>query len=212
MLPREKLQQFGLNSLSNNELIAIILRHGNRRESVFQLSNRILSENGFYTFKATKTLQDCQKRYALGPTQAAQLMASIELGRRLFKSPEKKLQKLSDLEEYLGDMKNLKKEVFRGLYVSSSLEILADEVISIGSLDKNIVHPREIFAPALENRAYGLFIAHNHPSGSSEPSDEDIQMTLQIKKAADIMQIKLLDHIIIARQGLFSFQHAKIIA
>ena len=109
-------------------------------------------------------------------------------------------------------MKNYKKEVFRGLYVSSNLDLLADEVISIGSLDKNIIHPREIFIPAITNSAYGMFLVHNHPSGTETPSDDDIKATIEIDKAARLLRIKLLDHLIIAKKGIFSFYRAGLLS
>ncbi|MFA5829743.1 MAG: DNA repair protein RadC [Candidatus Gracilibacteria bacterium] len=108
----------------------------------------------------------------------------------------------------LKDMKNLKKEYLRGLFINSRYFLIHDEVISMGTLNTNIVHPREIFRPAIEHNAYAIILAHNHPSGECTPSQKDLEMTAKIDEAGKILQIPVLDHLIIAENGYFSFHKA----
>ncbi len=209
--PREKLELYGVKNLENHELLSLIFSHGTKKESVFEISKKIIGESGFYSAKYPKSLSACQSQFDINKVHAGQFLATVELGRRLFSKKEVHIRNAKEAFEYLCDMKKLKKEVFRGIYLSTSLEILADEVISIGSLDKNIIHPREVFEPAFSNHAYGLIIAHNHPSGEAQPSDEDIKITQELVKTAKMMQITLIDHIIIANKGSFSFKDAGIL-
>lgn len=108
----------------------------------------------------------------------------------------------------LKDMKNLKKEHLRGLFINSRYFLIHDEVISMGTLNTNIVHPREIFRPAIEHNAYAIILAHNHPSGECTPSQKDLEMTAKIDEAGKILQIPILDHLIIAENGYFSLHKA----
>lgn len=206
--PREKLEKYSVDTLGNDEIVALILAHGTKKESVFDISKRILKENGLFSFKFPNNIKDCAKYFNLNKVHSSQLLAAIELGRRLFQHDENYLRNIKQVSEYLREMKKSKKEILRGIYLSTSLEIVADEVISIGSLDKSIIHPREVFAPALKYSAHAVILAHNHPSGNPNPSDEDIKVTINIKKAAKILQIELLDHVIISQKGFFSFRES----
>lgn len=204
--PREKLAKCDIGEFRNQELLALLLSHGTKKESVFKIAEKIVAEAGLYSLKLPKNLEECTKHFGLNKVHAAQLLAAVELGRRLFQQGENYLRNINQVNEYLREMKRAKKEVFRGIYLSTSLEVIADEVISIGSLDKNIIHPREVFAPALRYSAYGMILAHNHPSGDPNPSDDDIKVTINLKEAAKILQIVLLDHVIMSSRGVFSFR------
>jgi DNA repair protein RadC len=134
-------------------------------------------------------------------TKACQIVACFELGKRFFKeipASHTIIKTAKQAYEYLQDMRNLPKEQLRGLYLNSRYRLIHDEVISVGSLTANIVHPREVFKPALEYSAVAVIIAHNHPSGSVKATEADIKTTEQLVRAAKIIGVDLLDHIIIA--------------
>lgn len=116
------------------------------------------------------------------------------------------IREAKDAYQYLKAMKTLKKEHSHGLYLNCRQQLIYDEVISIGSMTANIVHPREVFAPALKHSAAGVIVVHNHPSGVSRPSEHDIRVTARLKAASEILCIPLLDHIIIAEDGYYSMQ------
>lgn len=207
LMPREKLATHGPEKLEDHELLSIIIGRGTRKESVFSLAQRVF--NGFDREEiiTQRDFNKFKERFSLTPVNAAQLMASVELGKRLFKksSSTRQIKTVQDLYEIVSNMQFLKKEYVRGLYVNTRNRIIHDEIISIGSLDANILHPREIFRPAIEYGAYAIIIAHNHPSGDPEPSPSDIIATKNLLKIAELLQIPLLDHIIIGEKEYTSF-------
>lgn len=212
LLPREKIVENGAGSLDDNELLAIILGKGSRKESVFALSQRLMRgfdrEELLYETDAMKL----SKSLSVSQLQASKIMACIELGKRFFRTngSRRSIQKIEDVYELLRNMQYLKKEYVRGLYLNSRYKIIHDEIISIGSLDANILHPREIFRPAIEYGAYALILAHNHPSGDTNPSDADVAVTKKITEIGQLIQIPLLDHLIIGEGGFFSFSREKL--
>jgi DNA repair protein RadC len=137
--------------------------------------------------------------------KACQLVACFELGRRLFRNADGRkpiiIRTASQVYEYLKDMRDLSKEHLRGLYLDSHYQLIHDELISIGTLTSNLVHPREVFRPAIERSAAALILAHNHPSGIPKPSDADLAITEQIIEAGKVLGISLLDHVIIAKNS-----------
>ena len=142
-----------------------------------------------------------------------QLIAALELGRRLLIKPvsHQYINSSRDLYEITKSMSEYKKEYVRGIYIDTRYKVIHDEILSIGSLDANIIHPREIFKPAISNSAYALFIIHNHPSGNSEPSLEDKFITHELVKIGELLQIPLFDHIVIGKNTYFSFKEARIL-
>lgn len=205
--PREKLLKYGAQDLSATELLAVILGIGTRKEEVLSMTSRILKEYGEKNISNQKDARILSNELNIPLIKACQIVACFELGRRFFK--QGKGQKITirtarQVYEYLKDMRDLKKEQLRGLYLNSRYNLIHDEVISIGTLTSNIVHPREVFKPALEYSAAAIIIAHNHPSGSIKPSQGDIQITNQLLKASKIIGIDLLDHIIIAGNKFMS--------
>lgn len=208
MLPQEKLSKYGPTNLRNNELLAVILRRGNKKENIFRRCQRIMRNFGNEGLLTVENPEKFAKTFGVTQLQASQIIASLELGRRLFskESTEKYLTDAEKTAEYLKEMKFLKKEHVRGLFVNVQNKLIHEEIISIGSLSANIVHPREVFQPAILHHAYGLILAHNHPSGDPKPSAEDIEVTHCLKKIGDLLQIELLDHIIVSEKGWFSFQ------
>lgn len=205
--PREKLLQQGANALSNAELLAIVLGRGTTKEDVLSMSKRLLREYGERGLSSTTSPSALAKELGIPVNKALQLAACAELGKRFFEPKSigsTMINAPKDVFEYLHDMRALPKEQLRGLYVNSHHRLIHDEVISIGTIDANLVHPREVFRPALEYSAVAVIVAHNHPSGSLEASLADIEFTKQLVQAGTIMGIELLDHVIITKDGFAS--------
>ncbi len=197
--PREKLVRHGINALEDHELVAILLGKGSRRESVFTLSKRLLKGFDQEELLNIHDVDTFQKNFVVGFVHACQLMAAVELGKRFFKKTpfSGNLRNAEEAYKLVQDMQSLKKEHVRGLYLNSRYRLIHEETISIGSLDANIVHPREIFRPAIEYLAYAIILAHNHPTGDPTPSAEDVLMTKKLVKIGKLLQIPLLDHLVV---------------
>jgi DNA repair protein RadC len=199
--PRERLLAHGAATLSAAELLAVVLNVGTRREDVLAMANRILKEYGEKSITNQINPQTLQTELGVPLVKACQIVACFELGRRFFKqNPGRQvtIRTARQVFNYLSDMRSMQKEQLRGLYLNSRYRLIHDEVISVGTLTANIVHPREVFGPALEYAAAAVIIAHNHPSGSNKPTQADIVVTEQLISAGKIMGVDLLDHIIIA--------------
>ncbi|WP_084024479.1 RadC family protein [Vulcanibacillus modesticaldus] len=208
--PRERMIRFGPQSLSNVELLAILLRTGSSNESVFQLAQKVLSELETLQNLNDVTLEELTKIKGIGPAKAIQIKGAIELGRRVVKSiPQDKIQIRSprDVANFiLEDMKHLKQEHFIALLLDTKNQIIAKETISIGSLNSSIVHPREVFKPAIKKSVSAIIVVHNHPSGDPTPSKEDIEVTNRLVEAGNILGIDLLDHVIIGDSRYISLK------
>jgi len=196
--PREKLRKFGPHALKNFELLAVILGRGTRREGVLELSRRLMKQYGKQAVFHEGDVEKLMGLFNISFVQACQVVACFELGRRLFsKEREIFLRSPEEVYDYVKEMSLLKKECLRGLYLNTRNKLIKDEIISIGTLDRSISHPREIFSPAVLYSAASIILVHNHPSGDPTPSPEDIEFTKRIKEASRIMDIELLDHIIV---------------
>ncbi|MGC9610802.1 MAG: DNA repair protein RadC [Minisyncoccia bacterium] len=206
--PREKLIKYGPNALSVNELLAIVLGVGTKKEEVLAMSRRILKEYGEKAIINQRDPRKIQETLGIPITKACQITACFELGRRFFKSNSGGrplyLRTPRQVYEYLKDMGNLTKEHLRGLYLNAHYHLVHDEIISMGSLTANIIHPREVFLPAMEHSASAVILVHNHPSGVAAPSDADIEITRQLVEAGKLMGIEVLDHIIITSKTFVS--------
>jgi len=212
--PREKLIAQGPDALKSAELLAIILNTGYKGQNVLELANRILKEYGSKAITQEKSVGRLIEHLGLPPVKACQVVACFELGRRFFAEEPGRMPSIrmpEDVFKYLAEMKRLKKEEFRGLYLNTRNKLIHDEVISIGTLTANLVHPREVFSPAIEYLAVGLIVAHNHPSGDPEPSKEDIKLTQRLIEAGRIMGIDLLDHVIIGGDTFVSLKERGVI-
>jgi len=207
--PREKLIERGPESLSVNELLAIILGVGTKKEEVLAMSSRIIKEYGEKSIAYQTNAKKISEDLGIPLTKACQIVAAFELGRKFFQkntSGAVTIRTPRQAYEYLKDMRDLPKENLRGLYLNSRYRLVHDEVISIGSLTANVVHPREVFKPAFEYGAVAVVLAHNHPSGSTQPSPADIEITRRLIKAGRVLGIDLLDHIIIAKNRYVSIE------
>jgi len=205
--PREKLIKFGPNSLSVAELVAILLGVGTKKEEVLAMARRILKQYGEKTIINETNPANLAEALNIPLGKACQIVASFELGRRFFEKRAGKPAFVCTAQQayqYLTGMAEAKKEQLRGLYLNSRYEIIHDEVISVGSLTANIVHPREVFHPAVEYGAVAVIIAHNHPSGSLEPTQADVEVTKQLVDAGKVLGIDLLDHLIVTDNTFIS--------
>lgn len=199
--PREKLLFAGPTNLTHAELIAILLGVGTRKEEVMEMATRILREYGERAITNEKNPQRLADSLQIPLTKACQIVASFELGRRFYQHKAGKplfVRTSRQAYEHLKSMNNLQKEQLRGLYLNSRYQVIHEEIISIGSLTANIVHPREVFQPALEYSAVAIIVAHNHPSGTLDPSEDDLLVTDQLVAAGKVLGVELLDHLIIA--------------
>lgn len=198
--PRERLITFGSKALSNSELLAIILRTGNKNESVLNLCKRLLNN---YDIKALSqvSLDELKKIYGIGVAKACQLVACFEIGKRSAapaNCSKRTIKNPSDVADLLTpEMRDMKKECFKTLCLDTKNKLVKNDTISIGSLNTNIVHPREVFKTAISASAAAIILVHNHPSGDPSPSKDDLELTKRLIEVGDIMGIEVLDHIII---------------
>lgn len=199
--PRQKLLIDGPIALTTTELVAILLGVGTKKEEVLAMAHRILKEYGERAIINETNPQRLADTLQIPVAKACQLVASFELGRRFYQKRAGRAAFISTAQQafdYLQDMGNMKKEQLRGLYLNSRYQVIHEEVISIGSLTSNIVHPREVFQPAIEHGAVAVIIAHNHPSGRLEGTYADNEVTERLLYASKILGIDLLDHLVIA--------------
>ena len=198
--PRERLIRNGPESLSNAELLGVILRTGSNKENVVSLSSRILSE---YSIKqlSLANVSRLMQVHGVGKAKAAQIAAIFELARRLetfVEEPKRKICSPKDVYTLMyPKMREQKKEKFITLCLDTKNQILKEEVISVGSLNASIVHPREVFKSALMESSASVIMIHNHPSGDPSPSREDIMVTEKLVEGGKLLGIDVLDHIII---------------
>ncbi|MBI3442902.1 MAG: DNA repair protein RadC [Candidatus Sungbacteria bacterium] len=199
--PRERLIRGGPDALSVSELLALMLDGEASEEETLVLSSRILKDYGERSIAHQTNPMLLVQELGIPLVKACQIVACFELGRRFFQTNSRgsvTIRTARQAFEYLKDMRDLPKEQLRGIYVNSRHRVVHDEVISIGSIAANIVHPREVFQPAFEHGAVALLVAHNHPSGDPQPSAEDIRITRQLMDAGKILGIDFLDHLIVA--------------
>jgi DNA repair protein RadC len=208
--PRERLLSDGPSNLSNQELLAILLRTGTKKESVLQLSNRLLNHFEGLRLLKDASVEEITSIKGIGQVKAVQIMASIELGRRIgrlqyedryvIRSPEDGAKYVMD------DMRFLSQEHFVCLYLNTKNQVLHRQTIFIGSLNASIVHPREVYKEAFRRSAASVICIHNHPSGDPAPSREDIEVTKRLVECGKILGIELLDHLIIGEHKYVSLK------
>jgi DNA repair protein RadC len=204
--PREKLLRKGAKALSDQELLAILLGKGTPGMDVMTLAAklvRLVDEKGLEV-----EAEDLSQFAGVGDAKATLILAAIEFARRRIKPEGAKIETPADLLPNVRHYADRKQEHFLCASINGANEILNIRVVSIGLIDRSPVHPREVFADALADRASAVIVAHNHPSGGLEPSASDIEITAQLKAAGAIVGIELLDHIIFNRSGYFSFLEA----
>jgi DNA repair protein RadC len=202
--PREKLIKKGANALKDYELLAVLLGSGVQGKDVITLSNEIIKlfENDFENLSLEKLLTI----HGLGQAKASQILSSIELSRRYLIKQNKKITSSNDVYTELKEYHNKQQEYFLCLYLDGANHLIQTKVITIGILNQSLVHPREVFSYAIEKRCASIIVAHNHPSGVLEASNEDINVTKRLQESGKILGIELLDHLIITNDGYFSFK------
>jgi len=202
--PREKLSKRGVDSLTTPELLAVILNTGTIKEELSVMCHRIIKDYGEKGLLSMKDPKQLSEVLDVPFGKALQIIACGELGRRFFERNNMAtpiIRSADDVFEYVKDMRCLPKEHLRGLYLNTHYKLIHDEIISIGTVDANLIHPREVFKPALEYSAAALILVHNHPSGDPEPSKNDIEVTKQISSAGELLGIPLTDHIIVTAKN-----------
>ncbi|WP_309271477.1 DNA repair protein RadC [Paenibacillus sp.] len=199
--PRERMLQYGASALSDAELLAILLRTGTRQESAIHLAQRIMKQVGSMRQLVDMSTDELMAIKGIGSAKAVQLKAGIELGQRLARTRMDQpvvIRTPRDAADVLMEqLRYLQKEHFVCLFLNTKNHIIAQETLSIGSLNASIVHPREVFRASIKCSSASIVCAHNHPSGDPTPSPEDISLTLRLKEAGEIVGIEVLDHLII---------------
>lgn len=204
--PREKLMRYGPEKLADEELLAILLRTGTRGTGVLDLAGELLRKFGRGDI-AKAGFAELRAAHGLGPARACEILAAFELGRRYLHGKKSGIYlKPRDIWEELRDIREQKKEHFIVFYLDTRNQEIKRDIVSIGTLNYNLVHPREVFEPAVKNLAASVIVAHNHPSGCLEPSDEDLSLTKRLAQAGKLLGIELLDHVIVTREGFMSFK------
>jgi len=206
--PRERLQKNGVHVLSDAELLAIIFKTGNKQENALVMSDRLISKYGIDKLNEL-SLKELQAISGIGPAKAMQIKALFEFNKRhnLAKVNNLPIKTAKDVFKYASEkLSDNKKEHFMILHLDSKNRVIRDEIISIGILNASIVHPREVFKSAIKESANSIILVHNHPSGDSEPSVEDKEITERLMEAGELLDIKVLDHVIIGKDNYHSFK------
>ena len=207
--PRERLYNYGSENLSNEELISIILKTGNREYSVKEVSLKLLEILGDITKLKDIGISSLMNIPGIGKVKATELKAAIELGKRVYTSNNNKKVKLNNALSIYNYFKNIigdkKQEYFYVVYLDTKGNYLDKKCLFIGTINTSMIHPREIFKEAYLLSASGIICIHNHPSGDPSPSREDIIMTMKIKEISIMHGINLLDHVIVGNDSYYSF-------
>jgi len=209
--PRERLMTEGALALSDAEILAIILRIGSAKENVLDLAHHLLKQYDLQSLSRLR-INTLKKQGGIGEAKACQIVASLELGRRVSQFKVRKKITVDSAKNiaalFLPRLRGLQKEHFMGIYLDARKKILREETIFIGTLNESIIHPREIFKIAIDEGAAAIILIHNHPSGDTQPSDADVVITKELVQVGKIMGIEILDHIIIGGSKYFSFQES----
>lgn len=214
--PRERLLKLGVEVLSAQEVLALILGRGIKDESVMVTSQKLLSKFGNLKNIAAASVEELTEIKGIGPAKAAQIKAAFELSKRLensfdegqkttVKSPEDAIKSVKN------QLKGKKKEHFLILSLDTRNHLINTHTISIGSLDSSIVHPREVFKEAISSTAASVIFVHNHPSGDPTPSEDDVKLTKRLVEAGEILGIEVLDHIIVCDRDYLSMKGRNLI-
>ncbi|MBI4374076.1 MAG: DNA repair protein RadC [Deltaproteobacteria bacterium] len=207
--PREKLRERGASALTDEELVAAILGMGTAGVDVRTIARQVavlIREH-----KAGLTLDNLQAIPGVGLAKAGQILSAFELARRHLLKDTVKITVAKDILPLLADIAEKQQEYFICISLNGANEVIEKRVVTIGLLDKNPVHPREVFADVIADRAASVIFAHNHPSGELQPSEADLRMHDQLTEAGKILGLRILDHVIVTRKGYHSFQEAGLI-
>ncbi|HDP76830.1 MAG TPA: JAB domain-containing protein [Mesotoga infera] len=213
-MPRERLLKYGAGSLSNSELIAILLRTGAKGKGVVQLSEELLDHYGSLTALLSAEVAELMTAKGLGTAKAVCLKAALELGQRIFREMTEKTKVRLDEPQgvyYLcNDMAFMDRETVRVISLDTKLNYRGLNTVSVGILDSSLLHPREVYKPAISRTAAAIILVHNHPSGDPSPSKEDEGITSKIRDAGETLGIRMLDHVIIGTGKYYSFAAGRV--
>lgn len=207
--PRERLLSHGAQTLSDAELLAILISSGTRGNSALDVGRTLLKKFGNLSELTSRDVSEISSIKGLGKVKAIKLTAAFELSKRIVVAPFQSKRVIRSADDvasyYIPRLRGALKETFRVLLLNTANQVFRENVVSEGSLNASIVHPREVFRTAITESAASIILLHNHPSGNTEPSREDIAITKQLCEAGKIIGIKVLDHIIIAGEEYTSF-------
>ncbi|OGX68189.1 MAG: hypothetical protein A2189_08225 [Paenibacillus sp. RIFOXYA1_FULL_44_5] len=208
--PRERMLSFGAPSLSNGELLAILLGTGTRNESAVHLAERVLAQAEGLRSLVDMSIEQMTQIKGIGLAKAIQIQAGVELGKRISSirmNSRPTIRTPQDAADLLmEDMRYLQKEHFVCLFLNTKNHVLAQETLSMGSLNASIVHPREVFRAAIKRSSASIICVHNHPSGDPTPSPEDIDLTRRLSEAGQIIGIEVLDHLVLGDNTFVSLK------
>ena len=202
--PREKMEQKGVKALSNLELLAVLLGSGIKGKDVFEVAKEILklAHNDFNNL----SLESLNNINGVGLAKACQIMAAIEFSKRFLIKDGIKVKNVDDVMRLTEELRDKKQEYFLSLTLDGASNLIQKRTVFIGTLNHSIVHPREVFADAIGDRAAGIIFVHNHPSGDPTPSKQDIEITKRLVEVGKIVGIEVIDHVIITKKSYYSFQ------
>ncbi len=205
--PREKMLKYGPRALTNTELLAVVLGNGVEGENVLRVAEDLMRRHGAEALPGL-TLEGWRVTRGVGTVKACQMTAAFELARRILVRPESEFRVSSPREAYelVRDLKRARKEHLVALYLDAQNHLILRETISIGALNTTRTHPREILQPAILHSALAFVLVHNHPSGSLEPSRDDLDFTRSMARAAELMGVGLTDHLIVSPRGFVSLK------
>ncbi len=203
--PRERLLKFGASRLKDSELLALILGSGTKEKNVIELSESILKEISV-KYLTEVSVEKLLKFKGVGYANAIKIIAVLEFAKRIKDKKKIIIYSPKDIWIELNNIKNNKKEYFFVFCLDSRNSIIKKELVSVGTLNSSLVHPREVFEPAIRNLSAQLVIAHNHPSGDVNPSKEDLEITAKLAKAGELLGISIVDHVVISGDIYFSFK------
>ncbi len=210
MLPREKLERMGPAGLKEEELLSILFGTGTRGKDVLTLSRELIRT--FDNCKLLKaSLADLTKVKGIGSAKASVLIAAFELSQRLMDRDNgsvPRVEKPQDALVHVQEIRGRKKEHFVALYLDARNRIVHREFVSIGSLNTTVVHPREVFVPAIQHTCASVILCHNHPSGDCEPSPEDVELTRRLISAGELLGIEVLDHLVVSDKNYLSMKES----
>jgi len=208
--PRERLQKYGVDYIELYELIAIIIRSGTSQSSALDIGKKVVDvlESKYYN---NVVIEDLVTIPGVSRIKATEIVAALEIGNRIVSMKSDfdiSIQEPSDCLPYLNEIRSAKKEHFMALYLNTKNKLINKEVISIGTLNASLVHPREVFEPAYRYASARVILAHNHPSGDTSPSQEDISVTKELVSAGSILGIQILDHVVVSHNDFHSLQQS----
>ena len=206
--PVEKTMSQGVGTLSNSELLAVLLGTGTREKSAIGLAEDIIaSDSRGISWLAESSAEELMRLNGVGRFKAARIMAAVELGKRISAAPSDRRIRVTSTEQiaklFTEEMRYEKREIFKVLLLNPRGDIISAETVSVGELTSTLVHPREVFNQAVRRSAAGMVLIHNHPSGDPQPSQEDIDLTERLQACGKLLGINVVDHVIIG-DGVYS--------